>query len=196
MCGNDFTTEYNCGSERVIHFCSKSCKTKFQRQGYFNKSQLEKAIERVIISENKYMTLNDITNKLKISSKTISRFRISILSINSNCGMKKPKSIFEKIVGEYLSEIISDIKYQVIFEECKSPKGFPLKFDFFSKKYNLIIEADGSQHGNVEHQYSTEYTLECDIIKDVFAKENNYKLIRIPYSRNVNKEYILKFINL
>ena len=193
-CGKKFSPNYKYNGNRVMHFCSKSCKTTFQMQGYFNKSQLENSIRKLILQYNRYLTLSEVCEKLKISCKTISKFRVSILALNRELKMKKPQSMFEFKVGEILLQIYSDLVFQYTFDTCISPKGYLLKFDYFSKSNNLLIEADGMQHKNIEHRFSTDYTIQCDTVKNNWAKENGYKLIRIPYTRNVTKEYILNYL--
>lgn len=192
-CGKNFIANYPLSSKRILHFCSKSCKTKFQRQGYNNKTQLEFAIKKLIKDTGRYLTTEEIITKMNISSKTLTKFNISTLSLNREMNMKKPQSMFEYYVGIYLEEIFPDLQNQVTFNDCISPKGFLLKFDFYSKLYNVIIEADGVQHKNKNHYFASEYTIECDKIKDRFCKEKNIKLIRIPYTRNVNKDYVIKY---
>lgn len=194
-CGKDFTVEYRISNKKVLHFCSKSCKTVFQRQGYFNKTQLENAIKRLIRDSGMYLTKDEILNGLNISSKTLTKFNISILALNRNLGMKKPYSIFETHVCRYLDCIYDDLQSQVTFDDCRSDKGFLLKFDFYSPSNGILIEADGNQHNNINHVFSSDYTMRCDEIKELYANSIGLTLIRIPYSRNVTQDYILQFIN-
>lgn len=76
-------------------------------------------------------------------------------------------------------------KYQYSFEECKNPKtGYKLRFDFYLPKYNVCIEYDGEQHfsntfGLSEEEYLN--YLQNSKIKDNFCKEQNIKIIHIPY---------------
>lgn len=193
-CGKNFIPNYTLSSNRVLHFCSKSCKTKFQRQGYYNKTQLENAIKKIIKETNRYTTKDEIINKLNISSKTLSKFNISILALNRELNMKKPQSMFEYCVGIYLEEIFSDLQSQMTFAECVSPKGYLLKFDFYSQSQNIIIEADGMQHKNKEHYFSSDYTIECDKIKEEFCNKANIKLVRIPYTKKVTKNYVVQYL--
>lgn len=194
-CGKEFIPNYSLSKKRILHFCSKSCKTKFQKQGYYNKTQLENSIKKIIKEAGRYMTVKEVIDKLNISSKTLSHFNISILSLNRELNMKKPQSMFEYYVGVYLDEIFKDVQSQVTFDNCVSPKGYLLKFDFFSKSNNIIVEADGNQHKNKNHYFSSEYTLECDKIKEDFCRKMGINLIRIPYNRQVTKEYIMKYLN-
>ncbi len=190
-CGRKFSPSYNIKKKQVLHFCSKSCKTKFQRQGFYNKTQLEHAIKKVIREAGRYLATSEILEKLKISSKTLTKFNVSILSLNRELGMRKPKSMFEFLVGEYLSEIIPDLEYEKTFDTCISCKGYLLRFDFYSPSLNLLIEADGKQHKYRKNPwYSKELNLN-DTIKDTWTKKNGIELIRIPYGNGkVNREHI------
>lgn len=194
-CGKEFSVDYYLHPSRTLHFCSKSCKTKFQRQGYYNKTQLENAIKKVIKENDRYTTIDEIVNTLHISKKTLSKFRVSVLSLNRELGMKKPQSMFEYLVGVFLERIFNDIESHKTFDDCLSPKGYLLQFDFYSPSNNILIEADGAQHGNKYHIYSNDYTLECDSIKNQYAEKNNFTLIRIPYTRNVTFDYVQSYIN-
>jgi very-short-patch-repair endonuclease/Zn ribbon nucleic-acid-binding protein len=70
-----------------------------------------------------------------------------------------------------------------------------LKFDFYLPEYNLCIEYDGIQHFNVyENNIYTRKFQETqlkDQIKNKYCKDNNIKLIRIPYTEYKNIEQIL-----
>ena len=66
----------------------------------------------------------------------------------------------------------------------------PLRFDFFIPKLNLLLEYDGQQHfqaiGHWGGDESFKLALRRDTIKTKWAKRNNYRLIRIPYTtRNI-----------
>lgn len=80
------------------------------------------------------------------------------------------------------------------FEDLLSPKGYSLRFDFYIPSHDILVEADGSQHTDVAHPYYTDYTATCDKIKDSWCAEKGKTLIRIPYTKNVTKEYIDSFI--
>ena len=108
--------------------------------------------------------------------------------------MKKPKSVFENKVGEYLKKFINDIEYEKSFDDCLSEKGYKLYYDFYSKKYNLLIEADGNQHIDNNHPWYNEYNKQSDEIKNQYCLNNHIVLIRIPYTNNVTEEYVYSFI--
>jgi hypothetical protein len=115
--------------------------------------------------------------------------------LNKKAGFKKPQSMFEYQIHNILEEFFDDLESQKTFFDCLSPKGFPLRYDFYSKKHNLLIEADGTQHYDKNNPNYDEYVHICDETKNNYAKQNGINLIRIPYKKHVTKEYILQFIS-
>ena len=96
-----------------------------------------------------------------------------------------------------LEQILNDnnIPYEkeYKFQDCLSPKGNPMKFDYYiDNKY--IIEYDGEQHNSPQSFGSTTQTGEeklelsqlYDSIKNQYCKEKNITLIRIPYTQYKN----------
>ena len=83
-----------------------------------------------------------------------------------------------------------------IFENCRNPKtNKPLRFDFYLPDYNCCIEYDGEQHFKEWGLSNT--TLEerqfLDNFKNKYCKDNNIKIIRIPYWNydKINEQYLL-----
>lgn len=80
-----------------------------------------------------------------------------------------------------------------------------LRFDFavFDEELKCLIEFDGEQHFSVDKQFGDNdkekkylKLITNDKRKDKFCKENNIKLIRIPYFEYNNIEQILKNNNI
>ena len=110
-------------------------------------------------------------------------------------------SMGELEIMTYMDEKNISYVYQKLFFDCRSPKGYPLKFDFFVPKNKIIIEYDGKQHfysGQfMRGQYLTteadlDYSRIKDKIKDDYCHTNNFKLIRIPYIKLGTIQQILK----
>ncbi len=86
------------------------------------------------------------------------------------------------------------------FKSCKRNKYGIMRFDFYVPLYNLLIEYDGRQHfeldsnkqwsGSAEEKLKN--TIERDFFKTKWANENNYNLLRIPYTQFKNIDNILK----
>jgi Zn finger protein HypA/HybF involved in hydrogenase expression len=110
------------------------------------------------------------------------------------CPRCKEVSKGEKYIIKYLDE--NDIKYhhQYGFDTCKYINK--LTFDFYLPYYNLCIEFDGRQHFEpVEYfggQKEFESCIKRDNSKDYWCKENNLRLVRIPYTKILNINEILK----
>lgn len=79
---------------------------------------------------------------------------------------------------------------QYTFDDCKYIHK--LLFDFYLPDYNCCIEFDGEQH--YEPRFGEEEFIKTqtrDSIKTQYCKDNNIKLIRIPYWDIKNIEKIL-----
>jgi len=107
-------------------------------------------------------------------------------------------SIGCKIIARWLEK--NKIKYFVEWtnHDLYSPlyKRSKLRFDFFIKKHNLIIEFDGEQHfrpltlgrmTNKEAQESFKTTQRNDKLKNNWAKKNNIRMCRIKYDQHIIK---------
>lgn len=76
------------------------------------------------------------------------------------------------------------------FNDCRSPKGFMMKFDFYLEQQNLLIEFDGEQHYVATDMFGGKEALairkQYDEIKDQYAKRKGIRMIRIPFSKKKN----------
>lgn len=103
----------------------------------------------------------------------------------------------EKKISTYLDK--HEIKYipQYSFDDCANE--LPLRFDFaiFNKRRHLelLIEFDGRQHFKPIDYFGGEEGFKRlkinDTIKNNYCKDNNIKLLRIPYTEYDNIEKIL-----
>ena len=94
----------------------------------------------------------------------------------------------EKIIRVFLED--NDIGYEreKRFVDCRDTK--PLPFDFYIPEQNTVIEFDGQHHyKNIDGYGDYEATCRHDKIKNDYCKNNNIKLIRIPYwdGHNINE---------
>lgn len=89
----------------------------------------------------------------------------------------------ERRVREALQDLGVEFREQVRFPGCRDRGTLP--FDFFVPSHRLLIEFDGHQHyDNSEHWGGGAKLAEIqrhDRIKDRFAAEHGYRLLRIPY---------------
>lgn len=113
-----------------------------------------------------------------------------------NSGSRCPRCFQSK--GEnFISEILNKNNVKFIrehtFKDCKHIKLLP--FDFYLPEFNILIEYDGEQHFSLKHSFSEESfvsTQRNDNIKNQYCKDNNIKLVRIPYWEFDNIENILE----
>ena len=111
----------------------------------------------------------------------------------SDHGSKGEKKI-QAVLDEYKIEYTRFKK----FDGCRY-KGI-LEFDFYLPDYHMLIEYDGIQHSIVNEWFGGQKEFDDmqirDEIKNNFAIENNYTLIRIPYTELDGIErIILEFVN-
>lgn len=117
----------------------------------------------------------------------------------SSCGCLKSKG--EAKIISYLQLLNIQFEKEKIFQNCKFKNGASPRFDFYLPKYNLCIEYDGIQHFQSSSGWNTEekflQTQQRDEFKNNWCKENNIKLIRIPYTdyNILNEEYLKERIN-
>ena len=105
-------------------------------------------------------------------------------------GEDKIKNLLDQIQIKYIE--------QYRFNDCKNQQTLP--FDFYLSNYNCCIEYDGEEHFHPIKHFGGEqkfnHRKENDNIKDQYCKDNNIKLIRIPYTdyNELNKEYLLSLL--
>jgi len=80
------------------------------------------------------------------------------------------------------------------FNDCKNIR--PLPFDYYIPEKNICIEVDGEFHYPrnslaINHESLYENVARRDNIKTEYCKDNNIKLIRIPYFEMPHFEEIL-----
>lgn len=109
----------------------------------------------------------------------------------SGCGCPRcSKSKGEEQICKLLDNVNVYYERQKTFDDCKDIK--PLPFDFYLPNYNCCIEYDGEQHYRAVDYFGGEeyfrYVIKHDNIKNDYCKNNNIKLLRIPYYANVEEE--------
>ena len=182
-------------SSNIYHdfiYCSKSCATTAQRGG-LTKVMIEQEIVEYVLRKGKYLTLVEILKGIGRSSRTISKFGISIKEIQESLGIVKSKSHFESAIYSILVKEFDNVICEVTSEDLVSPKGYPLRIDFYIPELNLYIEADGNQHTDPNNPWYNEYYVKCDQLKTAYCNKVG-TLIRIPYSKNVTTDYVLNHL--
>jgi len=120
-----------------------------------------------------------------------------------NGGVRCPKcceSKAEKEINDLLILNKVTFKAQFRIKECKHVKTLPFDFAIFdNKKLKCLIEYDGEQHykpwykmGKEKAIAQLEKTKVNDKIKTDYCKNNNIKLLRIPYTKRGCLDHQLK----
>ena len=195
-CGNIW--EANSGSLLTLVYGCPKCATKVAN--IKSRVSNEEYKERL----SKYNPNVEMITDYEISSKKI-KFRCKIhntefyqlpAEVMYKCGCSKcmKKSFGEIRIEDYLK--INHIKYetQKTFEGCKNIRKLP--FDFHLPDYNMAIEYDGKLHFEAIDYFGGEEELaerqRLDKIKTDYCKNNNIRLLRIPYWDFDNIENILQ----
>lgn len=115
----------------------------------------------------------------------------------TSCGCRK-SSKWEIFIKEFLENNEIPFEYQKTFDNCKNTKNNRcLIFDFYIETLKVAIEYDGEQHYHSVDYFGGEERFKIqqkyDDIKNKYCRDNNIKLIRIPYNKNKND--IIQILN-
>jgi Zn ribbon nucleic-acid-binding protein len=152
---------------------------------------------------NEYVFLEDyINNETKIKVKhQICGFDYKVKPIKFLSGQRCPKcneSKGEKIISNILRNNLIKFDSQCTFPDCRYIN--PLEFDFYLSDYDTCIEFQGLQHykpvdfAGKGEEWANQLFIDNQIrdnIKRDYCKNNNIKLIEIPYWDFNNIEKIL-----
>lgn len=114
-----------------------------------------------------------------------------------SCGCYKASKGEDKI-----SSVLSSLKISFVQQKTFNNLKYKskLRFDFFLPDYNCCIEYQGEQHYKAIQYFGGEKQFEeqkdKDNIKRQWCKENNIKLIEIPYwnFNKINEDYLKQLI--
>ncbi len=116
-----------------------------------------------------------------------------IYSSGKGCPLCR-ETIGERKIRLYLERQNIEYRYQKRFKDCNHKASLP--FDFYLPNYNILIEFDGIQHFEPISIWGGEKALNSqrkrDKIKNEFAAENKYNLIRISHLQLEEIEIILE----
>jgi len=92
----------------------------------------------------------------------------------------------EKRIATLLDRYRIEYEMEMIFDDCRSPKNRPLRFDFYLPKHGACIEFHGQHHYKPVNKYrkaalSHASTVIHDKIKRDYLFVNGVFLIEIPH---------------
>ena len=105
------------------------------------------------------------------------------------------QSHYMDIVESFLDANNIEYVKEKRYEDCKYIRVLP--FDYYLPKYNMCIEVDGEYHYPdnpmyINNQGAYEEVRIRDNIKTQYCKDNDIKLLRLPYYKKSEFEKILK----
>ena len=119
---------------------------------------------------------------------------------STSCG-HATMSYGERIIDEIFTNNNINYKYQCSFDDLLSESGYKLRYDFGLLNDNgeiiKLIEYDGEQHFRPVNYFGGEegfkQTQNRDRQKNMYAKNNDIPLLRIPYTQrdSINLELLL-----
>ena len=164
--------------------------------------------ERQTLSHEEYLKrLKQITNSILPINQYVKN-DVPILHKCLKCNYEwevSPNSLISERVGcpkcnctkgenriiKFLEDNNIDFVFQKKFDGLKNINS--LYYDFYIPELNVLVEYDGEFHYiDIFKNNSFEPAKMRDVLKDEYAKNNNIKLIRIPYWDFDNIETILK----
>lgn len=156
----------------------------------FNKSFASHKMAKYWSSKNKILprdTIRCSSNKYIFDCPECkNEFSMALKHINNGSWCPCIKRKTEKLLQKFLEDYFKDkaiLETGKTFKWCKNIKKLP--FDFFIRKYKIIIELDGDQHFiQVSIWTSPDKTQKMDIHKMKAANSKGYSVIRI-YQRDV-----------
>ena len=144
---------------------------------------LARAIKSYIQHRGCYTGITALMRELNVSFEAIRRtYALDIKAINRELGFRDVKaSWYEFTAYNSLSALFGadSVFTEYGFPDLLSSRHFPLRFDFWIPKEKLLVEVDGDQHHNTGNKYFKETTVKNDMLKDRYARDHGYKLIRI-----------------
>lgn len=110
----------------------------------------------------------------------------------SCCSLRQ--SSYMDIVESFLNTYNIEYEKEKRFDDCKYIRTLP--FDYYLPKYNMCIEVDGEFHYSNNNVYFNKHSAYEEVsirdsIKTQYCKDNNIKLLRLPYFKKLEFEKIL-----
>ena len=186
-----------CGQETIVagsklrNGTTVSCGCKMRETGKTNlKSLIGQRFGKLIVLTRVENIGNKVAYKCQCDcGNTIIAKADHLKSGNiKSCGCIKGTA-GEKAIELLLKENNINYEKEKTFTDLLSIKDnkTQYRYDFFLPEFNRLIEFDGQQHSSTKADNYFNRTLselqKIDIIKNNYAKEHGYSLVRIPYTK-------------
>ena len=182
-CGEIFSPKFH-ASNNHRKFCCHKCSVQYHtgktRGVETDKENVHKRLITAVQKAGAYLPQKELLHKAHMCYNTMRKYGFNAPMINFEAGFSKDNSTSEQLAYNYLKHFIPDLIAEKTFEDCRSLKGYKLRFDLYSKKMNLLIEIDCSYHHYSTKRTMIENQLINDKLKNLYAKEHNIQMVRIP----------------
>jgi len=139
------------------------------------------AIRKCISKNGRYTGIVELMKKTGLSFEPLHRYDIQ--GINTSLGYENERrscaedDLYLLLVERFGKDAVSR---EHTFMDCRSVKGWPLRFDFYIPTYSALIELDGVSHdtNNPIHGLCVD---ENRKIKEAYAKEHGMRLFVYTY---------------
>lgn len=184
-----------------LHLQGKGClKCGREKRRISHKEFIERSIQvHGDVYDYSLTTYVKMKEKVLINCKKHGIFSQRPMAHLNGSGCPKCKISFgERQIMKWLNEKNIQYIHQIRFDSCRDK--YPLPFDFLIHS-TILVEYDGPQHFGVKTKVGRGHIITSeeqklihhhDQIKTNWAKNNGYKLIRIPYTKTGNIKKILE----
>lgn len=118
----------------------------------------------------------------------------SVVNLKSGCPTCN-QSHGEKIINSILKTYKISFKSPMLFSDLKDINQ--LHYDFYIPKQHILIEYQGQQHYQAIQYFGGEEHFKHQVLHDElkrqYAKDNNYKLVEVPYTKRTIRQ-VQKFL--
>lgn len=185
-CGIQFTH-----TNTTARFCSHSCSShSLHARGLSSKwdtAVLKQKLLDTINSSTAVLTVTELLEAAEVSEQSYCKYGFKLHALYAELGRSDEVDFASKFEDRVYRSMLHvgvnpvDIITQKTFPDLFGVSGrWPLRYDFFIKSYNILVEADGVQH--TQNSFLTSTVLsEHDKRKNEYAALHVIPLVRIPY---------------
>lgn len=199
-CGECFHATYRKLRENKFSTVCPKCRRKISGETHFLKNKQKFFDFMETIEDYEILEYKDVREKSKFIHKTcgtIFETRTQTFKEGARCPCESSSRGERKII-KFLQDNGINYKKEFSFNDCRSLKDFPLRFDFaiFNKKKLLfLIEFNGIQHYKEDNWLNDKNGINDrqmnDWIKINHCNKNNIPLLIIPYNKIKETEKLI-----